>query len=354
MKKIISLTLILFSISFAFAQETPPKPLTQAEYVKLLYDVQRNPGKKDELVEAIRRRGIVFQLTDGLRSLTRSKGKNDSELQRTLEEAERRRQNPNAAKLPSEKEAAEIIQKTRANTLAAVEEMPDFTVKQLINRGTAYAGTNNWKSIDNLTVAVNYSTTKGEQYQVLAINGTRVNAEAGSNYSGLDGTTSSGEFVEDLKKIFKAESKTEFKLADTDVLRNRQAIIYEYKITLENNKGGITLKDSNYTSVAAGQQGKIWIDRNLFRVLRIEYHLTDIPSSFPVKTVRRLTDYNFVEIAGEKYLLPILSDFRGTVKGIDILFENRNLIRFKDYQKYGSEVKILDDDQEVPEEKPQN
>ena len=93
MKKIISLTLILFSISFAFAQETPPKPLTQAEYVKLLYDVQRNPGKKDELVEAIRRRGIVFQLTDGLRSLTRSKGKNDSELQRTLEEAERRRQN---------------------------------------------------------------------------------------------------------------------------------------------------------------------------------------------------------------------------------------------------------------------
>ncbi len=34
------------------------------------------------------------------------------------------------------------------------------------------------------------------------------------------------------------------------------------------------------------------------------------------------------------------------------MFETRNVIRFKDYQKYGSEVKILDDDEVLPEEKP--
>ena len=105
MKKIISAVLILFSVSFAFAQDVPQKPLTQAEYVKMLYVLDKNPGKKDELVEAVRKRGIGFELTDGLRSLTTSKSRNDADLRRTLEEAARRKENPTAAKLPSEKEA---------------------------------------------------------------------------------------------------------------------------------------------------------------------------------------------------------------------------------------------------------
>ena len=61
---------------FAFAQQVPQKPLTQTEYVKMLYVLEKNPSKKDELVEAIRKRGIGFELTDGLRGLTRSKGRN--------------------------------------------------------------------------------------------------------------------------------------------------------------------------------------------------------------------------------------------------------------------------------------
>lgn len=354
MKKIFSVILILFATSFVFAQAIQQKPLAQAEYVKLLYELEKNPGKKDEIVEAIRKRGIAFQLTDGLRNLTRSKGKSDNELQRTLEEAERRRQNPNVARVPSDKEAAEIIEKTRANTLAAVEEMPDFTVKQLISRGTAYAGTNNWKSIDKLTIAVNYSTTKGENYKVLAINGSPVNAEAGSNYGGLGGATTGGEFAEDLERTFKSESKTEFNLIDTDTLRGQQTVVYEFKIKLENNKkDGLTFgSGSVYTSTVTGRKGKVWIDRSKFRVLRIEFQHTDIPSDFPIKAFESSSDFDWVEIAGEKYLLPILSDARFTSTSRIGLLQDRNLIRFKNYQKYGSEVRILDEDEEVPEEKP--
>lgn len=357
MKKVISVILILFSINFVFAQEVQQqqKPLTQAEYVKSLYELEKNSGKKDEVVEAIRKRGIAFQLTDGLRSLTRSKGKNDSELQRTLEEAERRRQNPNAAKLPSEKEAAEIVEKTRSNTLAAVEEMPDFTVKQLISRGVAYAGTNNWKSRDNLTIAVNYSATKGENYKVLAINGTPINAEGGNNYAGLSGATTQGEFVEDLERVFKSESKTEFNLIDTDTLRGQQAVVYEFKIKLENAKKiGLSYGSRSVsTSALTGQKGKVWIDRSKFRVLRIEYQFTDIPSDFPIKAFESSSNFDWVEIAGEKYLLPVLSDARFTTTSSVGLLQDRNLIRFKNYQKYGSEVTIVEGEEEAPEEKPQ-
>ena len=345
------LLLLSFTLT-AFAQE---KPLSQAEYVKMLYAAEKNPTTRPAIVDALRRRGIAFTVTDGIRGLTRSKGRNDEELKRALEEAERRRQNPVAAKLPTAEEAADTLEKARAKALETVAEMPDFVVKQLISRSEAYAGTGNWKPYDNLVIAVSYSTERGEQYRVLAKNGAPVSdAVTASSYSGLDGATSGGEFVEDLKKIFNPDSKTKFDLLTTDVVRGRRSVVYEYEILLENNKdGGVGLKGPVYRSSPAGEKGRIWIDRDSYRVLRIEYQLTDIAPSFPVKAVTKSIDYDTVEIAGEKYLMPIVSDFRGTVENSGKRFESRNLIRFRNYQKYGTEVIMVEEDTEpAPEEKP--
>ncbi|MBK8465417.1 MAG: hypothetical protein IPL32_06260 [Chloracidobacterium sp.] len=342
MKKFVFAFIILCFVQVAFAQE---KPLTQAEYVKMLYSLQKDPGGKSGIIEALRKRGINFVVTDGLRGLTRSKGANDEELKRALEEADRRRQDPVGTKLPSAAEVSGILDKTRANTQNAVEEMPDFVVKQVITRSEAFAGTGNWRAYDNLVIGVSYSSEKGEQYRVLAKNGVTVTDSVTANsYSGLDGATSGGEFVEDLQKIFKSESKTKFNLLTTDVIRGRRTVVYEYEIAIENNKGGgVGLKPSAGYS-PAGEKGKMWIDRDSFRVLRIEYVLTDIEPSFAVKAVSKTIDYDMIEIAGEKYLMPTISDFRGTVESSGKRFESRNLIRFKNYQKYGTDVKILDDD----------
>ena len=99
-------------------------------------------------------------------------------------------------------------------------------------------------------------------------------------------------------------------------------------------------------------KGRIWIDRDNFRVLRVESSATEIPEAFPIRAANRTIDYDWVTIADEKYMLPTLSDVRLTSRESRQLFETRNVIRFKDYQKYGSEVKILDEDVDVPEEKP--
>ncbi len=347
--------LALFLFTFTSITLPQDKPLSQSEYVRMLYTLQKNPSGKAEIIDTLRRRGIAFVLTDGVRGLTRSKGGNDDELKRALEEADRRRQNPEASKLPSAGETAGFIDKARAKALEVVDEMPDFVVKQLITRSEAYAGTGNWRPYDNLVIAVSFSTEKGEQYRVLAKNGAPVvNPVQAGNYNGLDGATSGGEFVEDLAKIFKAESKTHFDILTTDVVRGRRTLVYEYVINIENNKGGgVGLKGPIYQSSPAGEKGRIWIDRETFRVLRIEYQLTDIAATFPVKAVTKTIDYDMVEISGEKYLLPIISDFRGIVRSGDKRFESRNVIRFRNYQKYGTEVIIVDEDTEpVPEEKP--
>ena len=343
MKRLLLILLIASAVTAVIAQ---PGPLTQAEYVKMLYAVEKDRSVKADVVDALRTRGIAFPVTDGLRSLTRSKGANDEELKRALDEADRRRKDPVGTKPPAPAEAAEILEKTRENTRNVVEEMPDFVVKQLITRSEAYAGTGNWRPYDNLVIAVSFSAEKGEQYRVMAKNGAPVTDTAtASSYSGLDGATSGGEFVEDLAKIFKPESKTHFAVLTTDVIRGRRTVVYEYQIEIQNNKnGGVGLKGPVYSSSPAGEKGRIWIDRDSHRVLRIEYVLTDITPSFPVKAVSKTIDYEMVDIAGEKYLMPTLSDFRGTVESSGKRFESRNVIRFRNYQKYGSEVKILDDD----------
>lgn len=343
--------LLFVILCFALSVSGQEKPLTQTEYVQMLYALQKNPASKADVIDALRRRGIDFVLTDGLRSLTRSKGANDDELKRALEEADRRRSDPVGTKLPSVDDANGILEKTRANTQNLVEEMPDFVVKQLITRSAAFAGTGNWKTYDNLVIGVSYSSEKGEQYRVLAKNGVPVTDSVTANsYSGLDGATSGGEFVEDLQKIFKPESKTKFNLLTTDVVRGRRTVVFEYEIAIENNKdGGVGLKPSSGYS-PAGEKGKIWIDRDAHRVLKIEYVLTNIEPSFAVKAVSKTIDYDMIEIAGEKYLMPTVSDFRGTVQTGRIREEQRNVIRFRNYQKYGTDVKILDDDIKIEPE----
>ncbi len=99
-------------------------------------------------------------------------------------------------------------------------------------------------------------------------------------------------------------------------------------------------------------KGRIWIDRENFRVLRVESAATEIPEDFPIRTATRIIDYDWVTISDEKYLLPALSDVRLTFRQKREVYETRNVIRFKEYQKYGSEVKILDDDEEPAPEEP--
>src|SRR6185295_9703256 len=142
------------------------------------YQLPKHPELHDEVVAEIRKRGIGFPLTDGMRSLVASKSGNDALLRRTIEEAERRRVNPIASALPPASEATGLLERTRTATLAAAAAMPDFLVKQLIKRSRAYGNTNNWLPQDNLTIAVGYRANGGEEYKVLAVNGMPLGQEA--------------------------------------------------------------------------------------------------------------------------------------------------------------------------------
>lgn len=323
--------------------------------MKLIYQIPKQPAKKEEVIEEIRRRGIGFPLTDGMRGLVASKSGNDATLRRTLEEAERRRANPATAALPAEAEAQELLLKTRAATHAATEAMPDFVVKQIITRALSHGNTNNWIPLDNLTIAVSYRAKKGEEYRVLAINGSPPNSDLPEteNYNAqVGGATSGGEFASILADTFDEATHTTFKMTDADILHGRRAIVYDYQV--EQNASHLSVSIGDLKGIV-GYHGKVWLDRELNRVLRFELNI-DPPPTFRTTAASQFIDYDWVVIADEKYLLPLQADVRIIQPSrAGELIATRNLIRFRGYRKYGAEVKVIEEGdiiEDLPEDKP--
>jgi hypothetical protein len=343
----LSLAFLLIAPALLFGQTTQPqqRPITSQELVSMLYQLPRRPDKRDEIVEEIRRRGIGFPLTDGMRSLVATKSGNDAVLRSTLEEAERRRVNPTASALPSAMEANELLERTRNVTLAAANAMPDFIVKQLIRRSIAQGNTENWVPQDNLAIAVGFRANSGEEYKLISVDGVPAAGDVKptrdiNKY--VKGATSSGvEYISALADVFKPESKTEFRAVDTDVVRERRTLVYEFVIKRELSTLSVGVGGSE--GVIVGSRGRVWIDRELDRVVRFEQIATEIPAGFPVTAASTLIDYDWVMIGERKYLLPIHSEILMTSTQVGTRLQSRNDIRYRSYQKFGAELKVIDE-----------
>lgn len=363
------LLLLLFAAppsSRVAAQPQAGRPLSSQELARMLNALPGHPERRDALIEALRSRGLGFELTSGMRSLAATRSGNDSLLRRTLEEAERRRANPRLDARPTEAEGREAWERTSKNSLAAVAALPDFVVKQLVTRYEARERTRAWQTIDRLTVAVSYrESAGGEQYKLLARNGIPevTSGTEGGNYKQAGGSTTTGEFASTMLRLFSEESQTAYTVVDTDTLRGRRTLVYDFAIKREHARAVITYAEQR--SVSTALVGKIWLDRELGRVLRVEMTYTEIEPDFPVKSLEKRVDYDWVTIAEARHLLPVAAEAvftasapvtyfdprRGSRVTEVQTFQSRNEIRFRNYQKFGTEVKILEDD-DFPVEPP--
>ena len=319
-------------------------PLTNAEFLALVRQLPQRPGTRDQLVAEIRRRGIGFTLTSGLRAFVATKSGNDVELRRVLAEAERRFLNPSeATRLPPEAETAALLERARLATLEATTQMPDFVVKQYVTRSNALGRSQNWRVSDRLIVGVSYRPSEGEKYRLLKVNGvTTPAANEKSDYHETGGASSTGEFVTVLKTLFEESSKAEFKPLDTDTLRGRRTVVYSYEIKRADSRWRL---ETESAAVIAAHRGKFWVDGERARVLRIEFESYDVPEPFPIRVAAVELDYDWVTIPGQgEYLLPSRSVSLLTTVRHGETSQSRNEIRFRNYQKFGTELKILDDD----------
>jgi hypothetical protein len=334
-------------------------PMTNQEFVTLVNQLPRHPELRDRIVDDVRKRGIDFPLTQGLRSLVATKSGNDPDLRRALDEAERRRVNPTVVSVPPAAEAMELLERTRKATLGAADTMPDFLVKQQIVRYIAYGTSRNWQATDHLTIAVSYRQTAGEQYKLLSVNGIpQQDAQERSSYAAkLGGTTSTGEYVSILSDLFKPETRTEFQLLNTEELRGRRTVVYEYLVRKETSHQGLRWEESDglpQREIVVGYRGRIWVDAEINRVLRLEDISVEIPADFPITAATNTIDYEWVTINERQHLLPLRAVVELTTRSGARVLQSRNDILFRGYRKFGAEVKITDiDETDFPPDKPE-
>ena len=101
-----------------------------------------------------------------------------------------------------------------------------------------------------------------------------------------------------------------------------------------------TITDStSKRSVTAAYSGTVWIDAENKRVLRLEQSSEDIQKGFPITMAESAVEYDWVTIAGTRYLLPVSAE---VILGSDVnRTYSRNVIEMKNYRVFETDVKLI-------------
>ena len=166
----------------------------------------------------------------------------------------------------------------------------------------------------------------------------------GKSHDQLGGATSSGEFGSILQTIFDPRSGAEFGYSSLVRLGrpNGERVAYRLTFRVPEHLYRIEDRDSG-RSVSVGYHGFVWADRETSSILKITFDCDDIPADFPVHALSLSMNYDFVEISGQKFALPIQSD----LKSRQDRYLSWNELRFANYRKFGTESTITFDTPEA-------
>jgi hypothetical protein len=130
-------------------------------------------------------------------------------------------------------------------------------------------------------------------------------------------------------------------------LGTHQALIYDYHVTKPKSKLDVRIGDD--PSFIAAYSGSVWIDADTKQVLRIEQAIEDPPAQYRTFSGDKIIDYEMVKLRGTdvEVLLPVKAE-------VMMLNRNqrsysRNVIYFKFYRKFESDIKFITGDEEKPE-----
>jgi hypothetical protein len=227
-------------------------------------------------------------------------------------------------------EETQVIEKTRGLVLEYTETLKNFICTETVHRSQLQKGSQKWKALDTLAVAVELSD-RGERYKLLTINGKPTQKKL----SEVGGAISDGDFGSILQWIFQLESKTKFQAERSSELRGRPMHVFSYRIEQNHSKFKV-----NDTITAFG--GLIFLDRETSRVMRITAAASGLPADWAITAFSQEQDYGFAEISGQKFWLPVHGDLSVTVRDGS---RYRNELEFGNYRRFSSETTLQSEPQ---------
>jgi hypothetical protein len=332
---LIVFVLSLLAISGRAQEVASNQPLTLPELNNLLRRAVGRNMTEGDLAVRIDRLGIAFDPTPEAISRLRAAGAHPHLINAVKRAGERLMAAAGAVVATRAATPDPIIEEVRKNALSYVQELPDFICQQEITRYLDN-GTGAWEKADTLVYELTYNRMR-ESYKPINTIGrplTRPLDQAG-------GTISTGEFGSTLAEILRPETKALFKPAGMDKLGSRKTLIYDFRVPQASSK--FTIKVEPALPIMVGYSGSLWVDAETKQVLRIELAVDNLPADYPATQAEKTIDYDIIKLRGLDldFLLPvraeaILADRRQRQY-------SRNLIYFKFYRKFETDIKIVDD-----------
>ncbi len=248
---------------------------------------------------------------------------------------------------PSSEEQAAIISQVRDYALNYSKELPDFICTQVTRRyaapppGTKYGGPAgsppSWHALDTLTIKLSYFEQK-EDYKLILVNNTITKQD----YKTLGGATSTGDFGSMMKDIFEPSTEARFEWDHWGTLRGRRVMAFAYRVAQSHSQWHITYERS--MDIVPAYHGLIYVDNKTHDIMRVTLAAEDIPETFPVKLTDTVLDYDFQDISGHTFLLPL----KATTTMATGDYMTKNDEEFRIYRKYSAESAISFDSADTP------
>jgi hypothetical protein len=239
------------------------------------------------------------------------------------------------AQRPGESESAELLEKARRAALHYNASLPDFICTQIVHRSEDPRGDNRWIAVDVLTVRLSYFG-RIEDYKLTAING----KPSERDFLKVGGQTTTGEFGTMLLLIFHPDSKADFRWKGWSSYRKHRVATYTYRIDKEHS--GYTVSYGAVTqgpnTIHPAYHGEFQFDPESGLILHVTQE-SEMPMGFPIRQSSVNVDYEYTDVGGRPYLLPLRADSTLSTGR----YKSRNIVNFKDYRKFQTETTITFD-----------
>lgn len=245
-----------------------------------------------------------------------------------------------AVPAPPPEEQTKIADAIRETALAYTENLPNYICAQVTERRVDPDGSGDWRKQDTILETLSYNDRQ-ENYKVVMIND-RVATD--KRHDQLGGATSSGEFGSILRSLFDPRNRAELEWSRRVRLARPSGERVVDVLSFRVRQPVYTIQDQpSGRSITVGYHGFLWADHETASILRIKFDCDDIPADFPIQGVSMDLNYDYVEIAGQKYALPLQFDVRSRQGRM----ASWNEARFANYRKFGADTSISFDTPEA-------
>ena len=316
------------------------------EVAKYLKNVKLSDKLTDRTIEELLAIGIGPKTRDALNLLR------DRSASLSVTAAAPKPEGPKLPPVPSAAEQAEIIREVREYALNYTKSLPNFLCTQVTRRkaaaepGTRYAMRGatepSFQTIDTLTIRLSYFEQK-EDYKLILVN----NSPTTQGYQSVGGATSTGEFGSLTLGIFEPSTKTHFEWDHWGTLRGKLVMVFRYAVDQSHSQWAIDYQRREH--IFPAYSGLLYVDKDLHVLMRVTLNAENIPPTFPVHVARTTLDYDYQDISGHEFLLPLKAQVDMSADGI----LTRNETEFRLYRRYSAESEIKYDitPDPLPEEK---